>query len=547
MDRVVNRMSRFLFWGLTVNTQVARYYAFYPWVIERSEAQDSQALLDDIIRAEKAYALAALLAHDGERCVVGLAGADLMKSYGIQGRDAYDLRGIKWYSRGASGFGQLYRGPLIRLRLVGSKDRFMRVTARGKRLAEAYDRNVAFTEYAKKYFNKDVVPASVLTAYGRQACPCALFKRGGQELDLLRQLFFESEANSGERQLALSLYLVMDILWSANRCGWPFSNRRFKLATFYNQLADDTLETYRPYQTPHVLEETRTRWRLFQAHGYFSFALETFLAALLDMAEDQPKQQINLDTFKEVLEEADAVSLLEDYLVVDLAGASLNDLTLRQIGQAVLSRFPTTEIGVEGSERFDTATSLESMWSEYRIASRLASLNKGRIESIERVIGALAMLMNLYIRFYHYHRRVPQTWRWYLARSSEDALDMSLSKWMYLHPNLLERSRSVADFLAEFLDTYILRRQLQVAEERKYDTAWFSEAGLDVVLAQTISERRYSFNYPYELVDPYRFTSKVSRALDILRTLDYCKGSGSTLRLTQDGLDRLRYIREIEQ
>jgi len=547
MDRrTANRMSLELFWGMTVNTRVARYYSFYPWVIEQSKAQEREAIEDDIIRAEKAYALACLLAHGGERCVTGLVGADLVDNFGIKGKDAYNLSAIKWFSRDASGFRQLYQGPLFRLRLLMSSGRLIATTPRGKRLAQAYGKSVANTEYVIRYFDKDVVPAPVLAAYGRRACPCALVQSANEELQLLRELFFESEGNRGERQLSLSLYLVLDVIWACNRLGWPFDDRRFRIAVFYREVADAEFETCQRYEPPAVLKETCDRWRLFQAEDYFTFALETLLAALLDAAEDQPRQKISLDAFARMLENARAALFLGDYLGVRLDVTSLDRLTLRQVARAMLARFGASDVSAESSRRFDSATSVGTAWSEEQIAQRLAPLNGGRARPLERTMGALAMLFTLYVRFYHCHKRKPSTWNWYLARSSEDRLDLSLSKWMYQHPNLLRSGRSALEFLVDFLDIYVLTRQLTVAENRRYDTAWFSEADLSVVLARKPSQRLYRFNYPYEGVSPHRLSSKLDNAVAILRTLGYCESDpeSGALQLTEGGLDRLRSITE---
>lgn len=546
MDRrAANRMSLELFWGMTVNTQVARYYSFYPWVIEQSQAQDLDSLVSDIIRAEKAYALACLLAHGGERCVGGLIGADLVDDFGIEGKDSYSLPTIRWFARDASGFGQLYQGPLFRLRLLKSKGGLIVTTARGRRLAQAYRQNVDDTEYVAHYFDKDIVPASVLAAYGHQACPCALAQSANEELKLLRELFFESQDNQRERQLSNSLYLVLDIVQSCAQMEWAFSERRFRIAVFYQQIADSEFKTYHRHQLPKELEEVYERWRLFQAEDYFVFALETLLAALLDAAENQPRQEISLDTFSGMLEEANAVSLLGDYLGVSLDADSLTQLTLRQVAQAMLTCLPATRFSTEASRHFDSATSVGSPRSEEQIAQRLAPLNMGRVRPIERTMGALAMLLTLYARFYHYHKHIPSAWKWYLARSSRDPLDLSLSKWMYQHPDLMRRTRSVLSFLIGFLDTYIFRRQLKVAEDRRYDIAWFSEADLSVALIRKPGQRLYTFNYPYEGASPHRLSSKLRNALGVLQTLGYCEPDpeSGAVRLTQDGLDRLHHIR----
>jgi hypothetical protein len=542
--RAANRMSLELFWGMTVNTQVARYYAFYPWVVEQSQAQDRSALLDDIIRAEKAYAIACLLAHDGERCVNGLVGADLVDSFGIEGRDSYTLPAVKWFAREASGFGQLYQGPLFRLDLLESADGMIATTARGRRLAQAYKRNVAETEYVARYFDKDIVPKSVLTPYGHQACPCALVQSPNEELKLLRELFFESRDERRECQLSHSLCLVLDIIRSCTRIDRAFDEHCFRIAVFYREIADAESKTYHRYHPPEDLEEVRERWRLFQAENYFVFVLETFLSALLDAAENQSKQKISLNLLVKKLEDARPLSLLGDYLGVSFDARSLAGLTLRQAARTMLMRLPATEFNAESSHRFDNNTTAYRPWSEEQIAQRLAPLNKGRVKPSERIMGALALLLTLYVRFYHYHKRRPNAWDWYLVRSSRDDLDLSLSKWMYQNPDLLRRTRSVLDFLVSFLDVYVLRRQLKVAEDRRYDVAWFSEADLSVILARKPGRRLYRFNYPYESASPHRLSSKLSNALDILHTLGYCESDSESeaVRLTQRGLNRLSCI-----
>jgi hypothetical protein len=545
MDRrAANRMSLELFWGMTVNTQIARYYAFYPWVIERSRARDRGALLDDIIRAEKAYAVACLLAHGGERCTTGIVGADLADDSGIGGKQSYTLPAIEWFSRDASGFGQLYQGPLYRLDLLKNVNGMIETTERGHKLARAYEQNVDQTDYAAHYFENDVVPAAVLTSYGHHACPCALLRSSSDELELLRALFFESRDDERELQLSHSLHLVLGIVQSCTEIGRPFDEKSFRLAVFYHEIPDAEAKDFHRHQCPDPLEAVRERWRMFQAEDYFVFALETFLSALLDAAEAEPDQKLELGWVAEELEEIDTLGLLEDYLHVSLDSGSLAELALGQIARAVLARVSAANLTAEASREFDGATSADSPWSETQIAQRLAPLNKARVKSFERVVGALALLLTLYLRFYQYHKKRPPAWKWYLARSSVDDLDLSLSKWMYQNLDLLRRRRSIFDFLVEFLDLYVLRRQLRVAEDRDYDAAWFTESDLSVILARKPRQRIYRFNYPYESASPNRLSSKLSNALDILHTLGYCRSDPETgiVQLTQDGRTRLSRI-----
>lgn len=545
MDRrAANRMSLELFWGLTVNTQIARYYAFYPWAIERSRARDRGALLDDIIRAEKAYAVASLLAHSGDRCTTGIVGADLADEYGVLGRRSYTLPAIKWFSRDASGFGQLYQGPLYRLGLLKNVNGMIETTERGRQLARAFERSVGGAEYAVHYFENDVVPAAVLTEYGSQACPCSLLQSSSTELELLRKLFFESQDAKRERQLSRSLYLVLDIIQSCTEIGRPFNENCFRLAVFYQEIPDAETEACHRYRCPSSLEAVRKRWRMFQAEDYFVFALETFLSALLDAAEAESDQKLELGSVLEELEEFDSLELLGDYLAVSLERDPQADLVLSRLAQLMLGRVSAADIAAKASREFDRTTSAHSPWSETRIAQRLAPLNKARVKSFEWIIGSLALLLTLYLRFYHYPKERSHAWDWYLARSSVDDLDLSLSKWMYQNPDLLRRRRSIFDFLVEFLDLHVLRRQLRVGEDRDYDAAWFTESDLSVILARKPRQRIYRFNYPYESASPNRLSSKLSNALGILHTLGYCRSDPETgiVQLTPDGRTRLNRI-----
>src|SRR5690349_16305708 len=76
LDRVSDRLTAELMPGMSVNVNMARYFSLFAWLFETNKSEDQSQLLDEIIRAEKVYALSTYLAHDGISCATGVAGGD---------------------------------------------------------------------------------------------------------------------------------------------------------------------------------------------------------------------------------------------------------------------------------------------------------------------------------------------------------------------------------------------------------------------------------------------------------------------------------------
>ena len=399
LDRVSDRLTGELMPGISVNVNLARYFSFFSWLFNASKAENQEELLDEIVRAEKVYALSAYLAHAGEICATGVSGGDTAaKLWDI--KKQINLDKISWLSNGGVYMG-LYKGPLFKMGLLNTDSKGgVTVTNIGKPLAEAFHRAVAFTEWAKHGRSRTVVTRAELEQFGLQACPCSLAS-APTELNALRQLFFETPTDGG-RILAQSFGFILSLIEQCERYEFDNLNQSFRLAVYYRKIYADKDRIVK-FKVLNSLDEIVTRWRSFQSHDYFSFALKSFFAMWLENMFSQPGQRLTLAQFIDRVDNKDFLATLKRLLGIRLPVNSLRELKLDVLINALLKNAGLSGLTAQNSVVFDRTIGLEHDLSEEKMEDRIWEHYQEGGQDAEWCAETLMLLLTLYVRFYHQH------------------------------------------------------------------------------------------------------------------------------------------------
>lgn len=540
LDRVSDRLTGELMPGMSVNVNMARYFSFFPWLFETTKTENQDELLDEIVRAEKVYAFSAYLAHEGKPCTTGVAGGDTAaKLWGI--KKQINLDKVNWLSNGGAYMG-LYKGPLFKLGLLeaDSKGRVV-VTKIGKPLAETFHRAVAFTEWAKHGRSRAVITRAELEQFGRQACPCSLAK-APTELNALRQLFFDTPT-SGGRILAQSFGFIMSLIEQCEK--YEFADielgQAFRLAMYYQKNYTDKKRIV-DFKVIGSLDEIVVRWRSFQAHDYFSFALESFFVIWLETMFANPSQRLTLSQFMEHLDNKDFLTALKRLLGIRFSVTSLRELKMDTLFNALLKNVGLPGFSAQNSVAFDKAIGLEHELSEEKMEDGIWERYKAGDQHAEWCAEALTLLLVLYIRFYYQHLQGPNHpgWNRYEAVSSQSESDFGLPRFYWMFPLGELMQMSVYAFLVKVLNHNIIQQSLTIREERRRDLIWFSEAGFAGLGEIAPLTQTYQYHFSFENYRFYRNTSKLNNVLTILSNIEYATDKNGFWQLTREGRKRLQ-------
>lgn len=341
--RVGARLGAELLHCVTSVTPRARYYSFFPWAFQRAHdrtggAADFGSVMQLVLMDERAMTLGAVLHHEGRTCDGGaLQGSSRAMELVADGAKRVVDLGTWNHLRGnTSGFDP-YKGSLINLGMFaelaasgeaddGEEEEEQaqatlesgRLSPKGRRLAEAFDRAVAGTTFVDLAPGSSPVGLDVLEEFGAAAGLCELRTADDFDLSPLRELFFaadvDDEANSHFRR-RMSLMLLLWAVDVAGAAGLRLDARTFDDLTYYRVIHDEDGEVL-PVETPQALIDISERWRIFHFHNYLTTALEALLAGLVRaVAAHQAGRTVGeiLDAF----DGAEAHSILGEYLSTD--------------------------------------------------------------------------------------------------------------------------------------------------------------------------------------------------------------------------------------
>lgn len=538
LDRASDRITSELLPGISVNVNLARYFSFFSWLFHTTQEKGKDNVLDEIVRAEKIYALSANLVHDGKRCANGIAGSELI---GTQWdvKKQINLDRINWLSNGGVYLG-LYKGPLFKLGLLDSdaKGKII-VTPIGQPLAQSFARSVENTVWAKSGRKKVVISRSELEEFGKKTCPCSL-NQSPIERESLRNLFFETATPQGEK-LSQSLTFILTLIDQCKSLGIDDLEQSFRLVIYYREIYGKKNHPIK-FKVPSALEDIATQWRSFQAHDYFSFALESLLSIWLDCLQEEPSQKLTIEQFFIQIDSEQFVSTLNNLLGMKLSTNSLKNLNLEVISNALLKQSNTSEFTALGSQKFDNAIRLSHKLSEQRLTESIWKRYQESGQNAERLAESLVLLLVLYLRFYNQHLQLlaQPGWRRYKAVSSQSNLDLGLPRLYWIFPKEQFADYSVYKFLQKIMAHLVIKQALDIREERRRDLIWFSEAGLIGLSKLLPLTQAYQYHFSYDSYRYYRNASKLRNTMALLGDIDYIKYYNDRWELTKDGQNRLQ-------
>ncbi|HEX2976815.1 MAG TPA: hypothetical protein VHO68_12840, partial [Bacteroidales bacterium] len=367
-----------------------------------------------------------------ERCASGIAGSDMVSDL-WDFKKQINLDKITWLTNHGV-YAGLYKGPLFKLGLLEMDNRGkVVVTKIGRPVAEAFNRAVSFTEWAKNGRSRAAVTRAEVQQFGAQSCPCSL-SRASSELNALRQLFFETDTLEG-RVLSQSLGFILSVVDQCERYGFSDIGQSFRLAMYYRKIYKDKDHPVN-FKVLRKLDQIVTRWRSFQAHDYFSFSLESFLAVWLEVMFSQPSQKITLQEFMDQIDNKVFIATLKERLGFRPSVGTLRDLNLGTLFGALLKKAGLSSLNAQDSASFDKSIGLKHELSEEQLKDEIWDRYRDGSQYEERCAEALILLMVLYVRFYYEHLQIPHQlgWNRYEATASQSDSDLGLPRFYYFFP-----------------------------------------------------------------------------------------------------------------
>ncbi|MEI9962714.1 MAG: hypothetical protein WDM76_16840 [Limisphaerales bacterium] len=197
------------------------------------------------------------------------------------------------------GYGQYYTGCIYSLGLVKVDENGEDVVSSdlGRKLADAFAAATASAPYLTgNWRTKPRVPKAVLQDSAKWYSLDAIASQTAEaERELLIRMFFQlDEKPSATRPLnrQATLGLLLHVLRACESADIVVNRRDVDGGAifwphYYGGLADDDHDLI-TYPVPPVFATAHAFWRQFSAHQFLAFALEEFLAAILDALTSHP-------------------------------------------------------------------------------------------------------------------------------------------------------------------------------------------------------------------------------------------------------------------
>jgi len=513
LARVSERITSDLLPGITTTTTVARNYSFYCWAIydslKRGNVRNRSQFANEIVRRENAFVLGCLLHHEkDEELFKNPIGVNVGRRVLENSKRVIrmDFRVSKSDPEGF--YGLYYRGPMNNLGLIRRGRRFDFLTKLGKEVALAFEKNIKQTKYYKKYIERKVIPKSVLRGYGKKACICML-KKKTKERELLRKIFLSK--NLPEATLKYSrrdtLLMILEMIKKCDEKSVFFDDRVFRNIIFYSQFSDGK-KNYR--FTHSKFKEIKERWRFFQFHEYFSYALETILHVFVKELKLREKG-LTKDEFLEMV--SDYKKIIEEKLSTKVKDKRLIDIINR-----ILALFGCGKFGKGSSLIFDQKCTLSSKINEESITIEIDDMIEKDGNSSDLIGLCVILLLFLFIRFFHYYNSFDETYIWYHDISAGELGLISFTSEIRQKVNEF----TLDEFLKYVLESVIFYHNIIAYNKMTY--------GNDTFRFREISGR-YFFVRDFE---PTWRNTKMSGVLGILEDLGLCRTSEESRSITND-------------
>jgi hypothetical protein len=278
--------------GIITQTNRARYYSFYAWVLHRFiHAAEGDRLLRNFQgkyfkRHEVAFILGAYGHHiDGvlQRTLVG-AGNNYSKV--LKWWDASDpiSLDIAYFKNSLGGFGQYYLGAMQAMGIVGYSEKpswVYPLTHRGEALAMAYENSISRTNYFEKLLDEDQLESLShrdAMNYGEVSCICSEALSNGNDLPLLRESFFRFDQigdaiDNPHVRRRLALAVTLDLIRGANG---TFERRMIRPALYLGEYVPKVV-----YQAAPELKDWAFRWKMVAVRHQYTFSLQALWASFI--------------------------------------------------------------------------------------------------------------------------------------------------------------------------------------------------------------------------------------------------------------------------
>jgi len=326
LSRVAQMIADRLMPGIITQTDRARYYALYCWILWHIQQEERPRTDADFVEAfqrrEAAVALATLL-QDEEASPVGTrAVGPRLQAAREQGRVAMAFRVLPASKLG--GYGQYYTGCLYQLGLTWRpEDGFDQVTAAGEELAQAIQATLAGIPYVtRRLFAEPSIALRDLEQAAERLTIDAISRPFARlERERLIQLFFDlreaddgSDAGSVRRQSLTHILAVMNAYEQAGIqvVEDTLDEQLLYAPAYFGVLVENDGERAAA-PCPQALLQCRSYWRQFCLHQYLTVALERLLVAVLEII-DERVQGYSLDEITSRLLGRDFARYLEDAL-----------------------------------------------------------------------------------------------------------------------------------------------------------------------------------------------------------------------------------------
>jgi len=527
LSRVSDALTGHLLPDIITTTDRARYYSFYTWAVS-----DIQALrqangvkvpfLEEFQRREAAFALASSLGQKQKLPIVGIVRVEeILAAAGSSSAVETDFQVLP--SNRLGGYGQYYAGCIYSLGLVKTDESGEDVVSSdlGRKLADAFAAATASAPYLTgNWRTKPRVPKPVLQDSAELYSLDAIASRtANAERELLIRMFFQlDEKPSAARPLnrQATLGLLLHVLRACETAGIVVNRRDVDGGAifwphYYGGLADEDHDLI-PYLVPPVFATAHAFWRQFSAHQFLAFALEEFLAAILDALTAYPEGLTEAGLLDVMVDQR----FLQDLKKTFKADCSTPAKLLRAIG---VTAIPDAAISRAVSEKFHGESKINE-WS---------TCWDREVSPATRLGRSLVLMALLYGK-----------WR---GREDDPVLplvaDQAKSKaWLgTTFPWLDDWLVSCLDWraaVARILEWTTLRHDVIKFQKRKLDASWFELANGRYVKQQDLF--------------PHFRASRHGNAATVLMDLGLIKYGGldDPLKLTPRGrqvLDEVIHLR----
>jgi hypothetical protein len=453
--RVGDRMISDLLAPFTtvVTQRPARYFSMYCWILDhltRGPELDEKAFWRRFYVLEGIFLCAIQLhtrhldAYYGGR--IGSEHADALIRSGTDGQ--VDFSGLRTHAI-RNGWETNYKNAMLLFYVVevdfGVSAR-LKLTQRGKALADAYGRTIAETAFFRGYRDKSEVPLEVLRELGEVGCPC-LLPALDSEREQTRRVLLEPSSSVFEHEerddaLWRSMFLILNFAQHQHAGEQSISGSAWRQMLTAGCSADG-----RRFHPAEPYADIARRWRIYAVDSLFIFALESGLRGFLEVLQSSGGLHVrDLPHTVGASQVTTALSHLEDDLELPLStnlSALLEDL-----------------YSLEADER-------------HRLEVYLSRRVQDDSSGADRM--AWAYLLYLYAQSLYLAMQSDEAYvdaiDFYQGYAHWDGREISLED---TRSSIEPESTLATHFQTSFVRDWVISRQLQVRSRRRKEVAWFS-------------------------------------------------------------------------